>query len=58
MSSDIEELYGVETKCINKAVKNNTDKFLDGYIIELNISMKNEPVENFDRFKSFRSLNY
>jgi hypothetical protein len=28
-------LYGVDTRDINKAVKNNPDKFPDGYIMEL-----------------------
>ena len=28
--------YGVETKRINEAVKNNPDKFPKGYILELN----------------------
>jgi len=32
---DIAELYGVETKRINEAVKNNPDKFPIGYILEL-----------------------
>jgi len=32
---DLAELYGVETRDINKAVKNNPDKFPDGYIFEL-----------------------
>lgn len=32
---DIAELYGVETKRINEAVKNNPDKFPAGYIVEL-----------------------
>ena len=32
---DIAELYGVETKRINEAVKNNPDKFPGGYIFEL-----------------------
>lgn len=35
LDSDIAELYGVETKRINEAVKNNPDKFPDNYIIEL-----------------------
>ena len=35
LDSDIAELYGVETKRINEAVKNNPDKFPDGYIIYL-----------------------
>jgi hypothetical protein len=35
LDSDVAELYGVETRDINKAVKNNPDKFPVGYIIEL-----------------------
>src|SRR3990172_10364082 len=35
LDSDLAELYGVETKRINETVKNNPDKFPDGYIIEL-----------------------
>ncbi|EFK96835.1 conserved hypothetical protein [sediment metagenome] len=35
LDSDVAEIYGVETKRINEAVKNNPDKFPDGYIIEL-----------------------
>jgi len=36
LDSDVAELYGVETKRINEAVKNNPDKFPEGYVIELN----------------------
>lgn len=32
---DVALLYGVETKRINEAVKNNPDKFPKGYIVEL-----------------------
>lgn len=35
LDSDVAELYGVETKRINEAVKNNPDKFPDGYILSL-----------------------
>ena len=35
LDTDVAELYGVETKRINEAVKNNPDKFPAGYIIEL-----------------------
>lgn len=35
LDSDVATLYGVETKHINQAVKNNPDKFPQGYIIEL-----------------------
>ncbi|MDI6688680.1 MAG: ORF6N domain-containing protein [Desulfobacterales bacterium] len=32
---DVADIYGVETKRINEAVKNNPQKFPSGYIIEL-----------------------
>jgi len=35
LDSDVAQLYGVETKRINEAVRNNPDKFPDGYILEL-----------------------
>jgi hypothetical protein len=36
IDSDIADLYGVETRDINKAVKNNPEKFPDDSIIPLN----------------------
>ena len=36
LDSDVAELYGVETREINQAIKNNPDKFPQGYIIQLN----------------------
>ena len=35
IDSDVALLYGVWTKDINKAVKNNPQKFPDGYVIEI-----------------------
>ena len=35
LDSDIAKIYGVETRDINKAVKNNSDKFPQGYIFEI-----------------------
>jgi hypothetical protein len=35
LDSDVAELYGVETKRVNEAVKNNPDKFPEGYIVSL-----------------------
>lgn len=49
---DVAELYGVETRDINKAVTNNPNKFPDGYILQLKCEEKNELVENFHRFNS------
>lgn len=54
LDRDVAELYGVETKRINEALKNNPDKFPDGYAITLNIKEKDELVENFDRFKTLK----
>ncbi len=39
LDKDVAEIYGVETKRINEAVKNNPDKFPGNYILELS---KNE----------------
>ena len=50
LDADVAEVYGVETRDINKAVKNNPDKFPEGYVIPLDNSEKKELVENFHRF--------
>ena len=34
----VAELYGVPTREVNRAVKNNPEKFLKGYVIKLNDS--------------------
>jgi len=51
---DIASLYGVETKRINEAVKNNLDRFPEDYIIEVDKETKKQLVENFDRFKTLK----
>lgn len=51
---DVAKIYGVETKRINEAVKNNCGRFPEGYVIELNSPEKDELVENFDRFKNLK----
>ena len=50
LDSDVAQLYGVETRDINKAVANNPRKFPAGYFFELTKSEKAELVENFPRF--------
>ena len=54
IDNDVAELYGVETRRINEAVKNNTEKFPKGYLFSLNKQEKDELVENFDRFKKLK----
>lgn len=34
LDHDVAELYGVETKRVNEAVKNNPEKFPDGYVFQ------------------------
>ena len=56
LDSDVAELYGVETKRINEAVKRNTEKFPNGYIIKLSSkeveSMRSQIATSSKRNKS------
>ena len=54
LDSDVAALYGVETKEVNQAVRNNPDKFPKGYIITVKKNEKTELVKNFDRFNSLK----
>lgn len=36
LDADVAQLYGVETKRVNEAVKNNPDKFPEGFLFQLN----------------------
>ena len=54
LDRDVATLYGVETKRVNEAVRNNPDKFPYGYLFELDKYEKKELVENFDRFKTLK----
>ena len=56
LDRDVAILYGVETKRVNEAVRNNPDKFPEGYLVSLQVSEKQEPVEIFDQFLFFRHL--
>lgn len=35
LDCDVAELYGVQTKEVNKSVKNNPEKFPDGYLLTI-----------------------
>lgn len=54
LDRDVATLYGVNTKEVNQAVRNNPNKFPFGYIFEVDKYEKKELVENFDRFKSLK----
>jgi len=52
IDSDVAEIYRVATKRINEAVKNNPDKFPDGYIVELTEEEWNSLRSKFSTLKS------
>ena len=56
LDTDVADLYGVETKRVNEAVRNNPKKFPYGYIFELDKYEKNEVVEIFDQLSFFISV--
>lgn len=51
---DVAELYGVQTKEINQAVKNNPEKFPAGYVFEINSDEKNKVVKIFDHLHKIK----
>ena len=54
IDADVAELYGVQTKEVNQAVRNNPKKFPYGYIFELDKYEKEEVVKNFDRLNKLK----
>jgi len=62
LDSDVAELYEVETKRINEAVKNNPDKFPNGYLLDLSdeeynsLRSKFSTLENQGRGKHVKYL--
>ena len=54
LDSDVANLYGVTTKEINQAVKNNPEKFPEGYIFSLTKEEKAEVVKNFDHLEKLK----
>lgn len=51
---DLAELYQVETKVLNQAVKRNIERFPESFRFQLNKQEKNELVTNCDRFKTLK----
>ena len=54
LDADVAQIYGVETRDINKSVTNNPDKFPADYVVELSKEEKNKLVENFHRFNKLK----
>lgn len=58
LDSDVAELYGVETKRINEAVKNNPDKYPDGYILYLSMDEAIASRSKISTLKRGENLKY
>ncbi|EMS33916.1 hypothetical protein C943_04235 [Mariniradius saccharolyticus AK6] len=55
IDSDLAELYQIETKVLNQAVKRNISRFPENFRFQLNDNEFNELVTTCDRFDSLRS---
>ena len=51
---DLAELYGVETKRLNEAVKRNKKRFPVDFMFQLTDEEQNELVANCDRFEKLK----
>ncbi len=51
---DLAELYGVETRVLNQAVKRNIERFPEDFMFALEESEETELVTNCDRFNSLK----
>ena len=51
---DLAELYGVETRVLNQAVKRNIERFPERFRFQLTKEEMNELVTNCDRFNSLK----
>ena len=58
LDADVAQLYGVETKRVNEAVKNNPEKFPDGFLFPLSNEEKSEVVENFDHLQKLLEISW
>ena len=54
LDRDLAELYGVETKNLNRQVKRNPERFPSEFMFQLTLSEKNELVTNWHRFNSLK----
>jgi len=54
LDRDLAQLYEVDTKRLNEAVKRNIERFPDGFMFKLNDNELKELVANCDRFKTLK----
>jgi hypothetical protein len=54
LDTDLAEIYGVETKVLNQAVKRNAIRFPEGFMFQLNEAEKIEVVTNCDHLAKIK----
>ncbi|MDD2577106.1 MAG: ORF6N domain-containing protein [Bacteroidales bacterium] len=54
MDRDLAELYGVETKVLNQAVKRNIERFPESFRFQLNSKEKDKVVTNCDHLRDLK----
>ncbi|HRN34008.1 MAG TPA: ORF6N domain-containing protein [Saprospiraceae bacterium] len=54
VDKDLAELYQIETKVLNQAVKRNINRFPESFRFQLSSTETNELVTNCDRFETFK----
>jgi hypothetical protein len=54
LDRDLAELYGVETKVLNQAVKRNIERFSENYRFQLSMKEKDELVTDCDRLRNLK----
>jgi hypothetical protein len=54
LDCEVASLYGVLTKEVNQAIRNNPEKFPEGYVITLTDNEKAEVVKNFDHLANLK----
>ena len=54
LDSDLAELYGVQTKVLNQAVKRNTERFPSDFTFQLTATEKTEVVTNCDHLAKLK----
>ena len=55
MDRDLAELYGVETKYLNRQVRRNRERFPEEFMFQLTAGEKEEPVTICHRFGTMKS---
>lgn len=58
LDADVAVLYGVQTKEVNQAVRNNPQKFPCGYVFQLDKDEKEEVVKIFDHLNGLKFSNF